>query len=317
MTASLILSPGAYDGIDINDYHGNVNLLPAPALSASGAKKIIMESPFHFWANSPMNPKKPVRKEPAHFRIGRASHDMFLQPEIWRREYHVTPDGFDQRKQKQYSEAIEARDFALDMGKTILSFTEKQQVDQLADAIGLNDLAGAAMADGVAEQTIVWQDEETGVWLRCRPDFLPNAVIAGADLRVVSDLKFMAPRACTPEGFSRAIFNFGYHIAAAFYFAGIEAVYGHRPTNWVHIVVEKEFPFSVQIYELPQSDIDLGAFQMREAIRTFADCLEKDSWPSFAPDPVMVGLPPYIRRQIAEHGSMRMAALINANGEYT
>src|SRR3546814_10975324 len=85
------------------------------------------------------------------------------------------------------------------------------------------------MKGGDTEVTLVWQDEETGVWLRCRPDFLPSSVLRGAAVRAVSDLKFMAPEYCSPHGFSNAIRRFGYHLAAAFYYEGIEAIYGHRP----------------------------------------------------------------------------------------
>src|SRR5690606_4829122 len=109
----------------------------------------------------------------------------------------------------------------------------------------LDSIASAALRNGVNEMTLAWQDEETGVWLRCKPDFLPNAIIQGRSNTIISDLKFMAPEYCTPQGFSGAIKRFGYHLGAAFYFEGVEKVFGNRPTYWNHIVIEKEFPFAV------------------------------------------------------------------------
>src|SRR3546814_1821408 len=85
-----------------------------------------------------------------------------------------------------------------------------------------------------------WSSDVCSSDLRCRPDFLPSSVLRGAAVRAVSDLKFMAPEYCSPHGFSNAIRRFGYHLAAAFYYEGIEAIYGHRPTHWTHIVVRSE-----------------------------------------------------------------------------
>src|SRR3546814_18962713 len=103
-----------------------------------------------------------------------------------------------------------------------------------------------------------WSSDVCSSDLRCRPDFLPSSVLRGAAVRAVSDLKFMAPEYCSPHGFSNAIRRFGYHLAAAFYYEGIEAIYGHRPTHWTHFVVEKEFPFSISLYTLPDANIERG-----------------------------------------------------------
>jgi hypothetical protein len=94
---------------------------------------------------------------------------------------------------------------------------------------------------------------------------------------VVSDLKFVAPRNATPDGFAKAIHQFGYHQSAAFYSDGIKAVYGHYPTHWVHVVVEKEPPHCVALYELPGEDIERGELLNRRAIDLFARCLERNA----------------------------------------
>src|SRR3546814_13923964 len=94
---------------------------------------------------------------------------------------------------KKFAAEIEELEAARESGMTILRHQEAEIVRQVADAIGLHDVAKLAMKGGDTEVTLVWQDEETGVWLRCRPDFLPSSVLRGAAVRAVSDLKFMAP----------------------------------------------------------------------------------------------------------------------------
>lgn len=312
MTAPLITAPGAYADIDIDDYHHNANLLPGPSLSASGAKTIIAKSAFHFWADSPMNPNRPARDDKPHFAIGKMAHDWLLTPDRLDDMYFILPEGFNAAHTKKWAGAIEEMEAAKESGLTILRHQDAETVRQVAEAIGMNDVARLAMSAGVTEVTLVWQDKETGVWLRCRPDFLPNSVIRSAAIRAVTDLKFMSPEYCSPQGFSNAIRRFGYHIGAGFYFEGIGAVYGQQPTHWVHAVVEKEFPFSVSTYPLPQADIDRGKHQMRMAVRRFADCLAADHWPAYTTEPTEVGLHFAARRTIDFHGSEQDAALINA-----
>lgn len=311
----LITAPGAYPGIDEADYHRNPNLLPGPSLSASGAKTLIGRSPFHFWADSPLNPDRPEPKDTQAFRIGRAAHDLLLLPERWATHYHVLPEGYkapDSRTKNFKPEQIEHL-AAKEAGKTILRHTDLVIIQGVAEAIGMHRVAMLTMTAGEPEVTLVWQDKETGIWCRCRPDHMPNSVRSGGDVRAVTDLKFMAPENASPHGFSRAIGRFGYHMAAAHYSDGIEAVFGRRPTHWIHLVVEKDFPFSVSIYTLPEADLARGRHQMKIARQRFADCLAADKWPSYADEPTEVGLDTFNRRTIDQFGTAQDAALINAN----
>jgi hypothetical protein len=294
----LITEPGAYPDIDASDYHRNPNLLPGPSLSSSGAKTLLNKSPFHFWFDSPLNPNRPPESDKPHFAVGRAAHDIILLPDRWEDEYFVTCEGFSRTKSKQMAYEIAEADEALKAGKTILSFEQAATVRAVAEAIQRSPLAVACLTNGVTEETLVWKDKETGVWLRARPDFRPHSIVEKRDVRVVADLKFVAETHLSPTGFSKAIANFGYHMSAAFYWEGIKEVFGIDPTHWVHVAIEKNLPHCVALYELPLEDIDRGHALNRRAIRKFADCLSADCWPGYADDPAPVGLPIWARMNI-------------------
>lgn len=296
----IIATAGAYADIDAELYHRAPNLLPAPSLSSSGAKTLLGRSPFHFWFDSPMNPDRPPEPDKPHFNIGKAAHDLILLSERWPDAYHVTPEGFSRAKKQQMAEEIAEADAAIEAGKTVLSFDQAATVHAVSASIRRNDLAVATLTNGVTEETLVWQDPLRKVWLRARPDFRPHSIIEKRDVMVVSDLKFVAPTHADPVGFSRAIYNFGYHQSAAFYCDAIKAVYGHYPTHWVHVVVEKEPPYSVSLYELPGEDIERGRLLNRHAIDLFARCLERGEWPGYADVPRQVGLPVWARMRIEE-----------------
>lgn len=299
---SVITAPGAYSGIPNEVYHRSLDLLPAPSLSSSGAKKLLGQSPYHFWFDSPMNPERPPEPEAAHFAIGKAAHDMLLLSERWPEYYHVLPDGFAWNKTKAMPEAIADAESARAAGKTLLKTDEAETVKRVAAAIRRNPLAVAALTNGESEVTLAWKDPETGVWLRARPDFLPHK------RQIITDLKFMAPTYASPDGFRRAISNNGYHQSAALYADGIKAIFGEYPANWLHVVCEKEPPHCVALYELPGEDIERGRWLNRKAIRLFADCLSADRWPGYADEPLQVGLPGWGRKQIDEDATLHGAA---------
>ncbi|MEC9067847.1 MAG: PD-(D/E)XK nuclease-like domain-containing protein [Pseudomonadota bacterium] len=300
MNAPILTAPGAFPDIDAELYHRAPNLLPGPSLSSSGAKKLLAQSPFHFWFDSPLNPNRPPEPDKPHFNVGKAAHDLILLTDRWPEHYYVTPEGFSRAKTKAMAEEIAAADEAIAAGKTILSFDQAETVKAVAEAIKRNDLAVATLTNGVTEETLVWKDPQTGVWLRARPDFRPNSILEKRKVMVVSDLKFVAPTHASPDGFQKAIFNFGYHQSAAFYADAIKAIYGHYPTHWVHVVVEKEPPYSVSLYELPGEDIERGRILNRRAIDLFARCLETGKWPGYADQPRQVGLPQWARMRIEE-----------------
>ena len=295
---SLITAAGAYSDIDASEYHRNADLLPGPSLSSSGAKTLLGKSPFHYWYDSPLNPDRPEESDKPHFSVGRAAHDMVLLSERWPDHYHVLPEGFSRAASKKFADAIEEADAAQEAGLTVLRHDDAQTVYAVAAALQRNPLAVATLSNGVTEETLCWQDPRTGVWLRARPDFRPNSILEKREVMVVSDLKFIAGTNATPEGFAKAIHNFGYHQSAAFYADGIKAIYGHYPTHWVHVVVEKDAPHCVALYELPGEDIERGRWLNRRAIDLFAKCLEEDRWPGYADDPKPVGLPTWARMRI-------------------
>lgn len=291
----LITEPGAYPDIEAEDYHGNIDLLPEPSLSSTGVKTLLSKSPFHFWHNSPLNPNRPPEVEKIHFAFGKMAHDIILLPDRVDDFYHVLPTGFAWNKTVQFECEIEEAKEAREAGKTLIAQKDADTAHRVAEVLRLNDLAMACLTNGVTEETLVWKDEETGVWLRARPDFRPNSIVERRELRVVADLKFVAETHMSPKGFSKAIANFGYHISAAMYWEGIEKIHGIAPTHWVHVPVEKDAPHSVAVYELPMEDIERGRQMVRRGARLFANCLSADKWPGYADEPRPVGLPIWAR----------------------
>lgn len=292
----IIAAPGAYEGIPNEVYHRDPNLTWAPSISSSGLKTLMSKSPRHFWHDSPLNPNRPPEPEKPHFNIGKAAHDVLLLSERWPECYHVLPADFNANATKAQADWHAEREAARQAGKVILKADEAETVMAMAASLRANPFAAAALTNGVSEMTLVWVDKETGVVCRARPDFLPTKRLIVPDLKTAAD--------GSPRGFSRAIGQFGYAQSAAFYCDGIEAVFGAHPTNWLHIVMEKDPPHVVSLYELPAEDIERGRWLNRKGLRMFADCLSRDEWPGYSDDVSQVGLPFWARKQIDDDPSL-------------
>lgn len=317
MSGPIISERGAYPGISEHDYHSNALLLPGPSLSASGAKLLLEKSPAHFFHQSALNSDR-VSNDAPHFAVGRAAHAMILLGGDWKQHYHVTPPGFSRAKTVAIAEEISAADYAISKGKTVIRHEDMALVERIADKIGANEAARHALMRGVPEMTLAWQDELTGVWLRARPDFLPQSCIDGEDIRIVTDLKFMSGAHCSPRKFSKAMDDFGFYLAAAHYGEGIKQIYGKYPTGFVFVVVEKDEPHTVSLYYPPPEDIERGRLMMRQAINVFAECVKRNQWPGYADKPMEVGLPIYARMRVDESTETDLTKAIwgEPEGEY-
>lgn len=282
MTAPLIDKPGIYD-LTIDEYVADPCAMPS--ISSHGLRMILNECPAKYWWNSPLNPQMPDVDKDA-WRIGRAAHVLLLEPELFRAQIHVMDEGVNFTTKAARAE----RDEAIEAGKTVIKHEQYEIIEAMRDALAAHPFAGAAFRNGKPEQSLVWQDNETGVWLRCRPDFLPNAI------RHIPDYKTAA--SSKPEDFRKQAWNLGYHMQAALYLDGIEAVTGAEAKSFFFVVQEKQPPYVVTCIALDPISIEWGRVMNRKAIHIFADCLKSGRWPGYADEVVEVELPHWAEAEL-------------------
>src|SRR5690606_21262484 len=93
-------------------------------------------------------------------------------------------------------------------GGVPLKPAEWDQAHAMADAIRAHPIASVLFqpGQGKPEQTLIWQDEETGVWCRARLDWLPEP---GRGRLIIPDYKTC--RSAAPGALAKAIAEHGYH----------------------------------------------------------------------------------------------------------
>lgn len=143
---------------------------------------------------------------------------------------------------------------------------------------------GPLFAVGAAEQSVYATDPETGIAIRCRPDWLTQT----RDGRPVCvDVKSTATAAHPADlnGRYGVIAKHGYHVSAAHYTHTLDLV-GVEDPLFLLLFVSKAGAFEPRAVSLDARSLDRGAEITAEAYRLYADCTERGEWP--CPHPAFI-----------------------------
>jgi hypothetical protein len=172
---------------------------------------------------------------------------------------------------------------------------EYDQVHDMAAALRQHRVASALFAPdhGRPEQTLIWQDEETGVWCRARLDWLPNP---SRGRLIVPDYK--TARSAEPRAVAKAVHEHGYHQQTEWYLRGAQTLgLADEQAAFVFVVQEKEPPYLVTVVQLDEVALYVARERNRRAMKTYAACVEADYWPGYPDDIHTISLPAWATRE--------------------
>lgn len=284
-TTDLITEPGVYD-IPESDYHADP--VAGGSLSSSGARKLLPPScPAKFdWH------RRNGEEHAGHFDFGKAAHQLVLgagapivrvDAESWRTKA-----------------AREARDAAYEAGEIPLLAADHDQVLAMAAALAEHPIARALFNPGRGrpEQTLVWQDDRTGVWCRARLDWLPDTDRSGRV--IIADYKTC--HSADPDALSRSVAQFGYHQQAAWYLAGMRALgLAGDDAAFVFLCQEKQAPWLVSPIELDHVAMRIGEARNRRALDIYRHCTDTGRWPPYVDGIHLLSLPRWAEIEEGEH----------------
>mgnify|MGYP000895547194 FL=1 len=240
-----------------------------PALSSTGARRIVAESPFHYRFGE--------STDSAAMRLGRAVHMLALESDLFAEKFQlfVPEKGTGSRAAND-----EAKATAAAAGITLLTETQWDRALKMRDAIRNHPTANALIEGATLEESIEWTDPETGCPCKARLD------IQGAGC--VTDIK--TARSASLKAFSKSVASYGYHMQAAWYLDAAKAK-GAVPNAFRFIVIESKAPFAIAVYTLAADAIQLGRNQNANARRTYTDCTARGYWPGYPVESVEIDLP--------------------------
>lgn len=269
---TLITTPCIIDGMSDADYHSDP--VEGGSLSSSGAKTILKSPAHYIW-------ERANRVEKTAYDVGHAVHSAVLGvgAEIVQLDF---PDW-------RTKAAQTAKEDVYAQGKTPLLAKDYEPIKAMSESILAHPIARTLLErPGKAEQSLFAQDPESGVWLRARIDYLPDA---SDEQTIIVDLKTSV--SADPRDFSRSAAEYGYDIQAVWYESLLNLV-RESDTSFRFVVVEKSAPYLVSVVELDAEYAQIGRSRMRRAIDTFKECVDKNEWPGYDPIAHLIGPPTWL-----------------------
>ncbi|WP_412545787.1 PD-(D/E)XK nuclease-like domain-containing protein [Maricaulis sp. MIT060901] len=280
--------PGVYD-LPMEFYHGDCCV--GPSISSSGLRKIEAFSPAHYFVESYLNPDRAAIDTKA-LAFGRAAHSLLLGDEPFARSFTLVPfTNWNKNEADGEADGVVIGDWTVtakrkwktDQQATRRTLVMPDQMDTIKgmkSALEAHPIVQGGVFQGEVEKSIIWQDEETGVWLKARPDVIPAISVDGlhaddtlADYKTTTDARHRARQ--------RDIIERGYAQQLALCAEGLWHTRRQEIRCFVLVMQEKAPPYAVVPIELSQDLIWRAAQLNRRAIRTFAECVQNNDWPAY------------------------------------
>lgn len=269
-----ITEPGIYAGVPLSVYHGDPDLFDGPSVSKSALKSLL---PFHggspkaFWGRWQMNPARIQAKTSDALDFGKAAHAKLLGDEDFDAAFAIRPEEFPDYKKKA---AQEWRDAVVKAGRTPITIEQHDRIIAIRKDAGDHPLVAQGILNGRIERTMAWRDEETGIWLRARPDAIPSFDGVFSDLKTTSSF--------AEDFLEKQLFDAGYYLQAAMTRMVCRGL-GIPFESFVLVYVLNDDVPDTTIVEVDDFDIERGERAVRWCLRTIRRCLDASEWPGARP----------------------------------
>lgn len=259
---------GLFPNIDIEDYH---DWNKYPAVSSSMIRTMLNYSPLHVKAAM----DGLTDKETPSLLFGSISHDILLSNEI--SNYVLQPDRIVNEQGKEVSFVRNGKkweEFKTNAGnRPIVKEKELEQLIKMHDALMTNSLVKAILENNTnIELSGFWKSMNHTFLSKMRADIINDQILMFADYKTTTD--------ASPEAFSRHFFSYGYDVQAAHYSNGLLNLTGREYVP-VYIAQEKNPPYAVACFRVPNKVLENGRIKIEYAAKKFDDCFKKNEWPGY------------------------------------
>lgn len=218
-----------------------------------------------------------------------------LEPDEFPYRYALMPEGIDRRSKvgRELFAETEAE------GKTPLKPVDYDQVMGAASALRANKAIRYILGiSGTVRHSIYWQDAETGVVCKYRPNFMiepcatfPNGLI----------LEFKPCDSARPESFREFASRAKYHMHAAFAPVGFQKIFGTAEAPaMLFAAYETKAPWANKVYPASASQIELGTYHVRNALALYAECERTGQWPGYDEELTPLELAPWDTKELQD-----------------
>jgi len=271
-----ISKPGWYSGISIGRYH-SAGICVGPAVSSSNLRTCWSKSPAHMYAQWAENPKAEPRDETRAMLLGSASHHLLLGEEHFKLKFVAQPPTYRDKvtaAEKAWHNGaafckawVEKQNAA---GRAVVTVNDLQTIVSMARSLSLEPLINDGLLRGNVECSGFFKDQETGLWVKVRPDVIPTASGEFVDLKTAADV--------TTPALQSTIRSYGYHQQGALIWEACDAL--EQPfTQFILAFIETAAPYCSRLVPLTDDDLSRGRQQNRAMLRKIASCMTAAHFP--------------------------------------
>jgi len=273
---SQITKPGWYSGIPLEIYH-SPKICDGYAVSSSDLRTCWRQSPAHMRAKWAENPQREVKTPPRHYVLGSAAHHLLLGEDHFKTKYIAQPLTYRDKVTARdktwhngadYCKAWNAKQVA--SGKVWVTQDELKIIVEMSRSLALEPLVQEGLLRGYVEMSGFVKDQETGLWLKVRPDVVPTLTGDFVDLKTAADV--------TTVALQSSIRSYGYHQQGGLIWEVAEAL-EHPFESFLLMFIETDVPYCARTVPLTDDDLARGRLMNRAMLRQIADCLAKGRFP--------------------------------------
>lgn len=270
-----ISKPGIYTGIPLPKYH-SAEICVGKSVSSSNLRTAWSESLAHMFDQWCCNPDRAEIEPNEGMTLGSAAHHLYLGEDNFDLSYIKQPDVYRDKvtaEEKKWTYAAgyckDWRAKQLKAGRTIVTTAQFEKIKGMSRSLALDPLVQSGVLSGLVEHSLFVQDKETGLWLRGRPDVIPNDgdYVDLKTAREVSDLAIWG-----------ALKSRQYHMQGALIWHIADQL-GIPFNGFTLIFVETDRPYCVRACPIHDEDLSRGLMQVRAMLRRIAECIERGVWP--------------------------------------
>ncbi|EEE2466482.1 exonuclease VIII, partial [Salmonella enterica subsp. enterica serovar Cerro] len=191
------IQPGIYYDIPNEAYHAG------PGVSKSQLDDIADTPAIYLWRkNAPVDTEKTKSLD-----TGTAFHCRVLEPEEFSKRFIIAPE-FNRRTSAGKEEEKTFLEECARTGRTVLTAEEGRKIELMYQSVMALPLGQWLVESaGYAESSVYWEDPETGILCRCRPDKIIPEFHWIMDVKTTADI----------QRFRTAYYDYRYHVQDAFY----------------------------------------------------------------------------------------------------
>ncbi|ECC3130227.1 exonuclease VIII, partial [Salmonella enterica subsp. enterica] len=249
------IQPGIYYDIPNEAYHAG------PGVSKSQLDDIADTPAIYLWRkNAPVDTEKTKSLD-----TGTAFHCRVLEPEEFSKRFIIAQE-FNRRTSAGKEEEKTFLEECARTGRTVLTAEEGRKIELMYQSVMALPLGQWLVESaGYAESSVYWEDPETGILCRCRPDKIIPEFHWIMDVKTTADI----------QRFRTAYYDYRYHVQDAFYSDGYRAQFGEIPT-FVFLVASTTAEcgrYPVEIFMMGEDAKLAGQREYRRNLQTLAECL--------------------------------------------